>query len=439
MADLEALVRTTCDENKGPLLLSVTWTLQTIAIITVTTRIYFRCGVRNGINADDYTIVASLVRKVPTPPAQTPSANPPQIAGIAGVGSLTNLIFNGLGRHIYCLSPSQIPQVFKWSIIAQLFNILGIGLVKVSVCLTVLRIIDRTRRSVSLFLWLLIAFATFSHCTQVLLFLIQCRPMSALWNPHIHGRCFSSHITYLAGYIGFGLDAFTDLVTAGIPIFIINRLQMNNRTKLALCGLMGLGALTAACAIAKAVTLQGVFSRDYTWGLTKPAICTIIEHLVGMVLVSLPALRPLYKKVLDVAASPKGSGFTPHSSRRSSRPTSRWTPAVSVKGSMPTASHKSDDTEQTAVPMKNGQSITKTISFRLSSHNSVCERDEYWPLPPESVQSPGWLDGRWEPIRSRIGSEHYDAEKAVLPPKDNETCERSDAARGREGGGYRHS
>ncbi len=42
---------------------------------------------------------------------------------------------------------------------------------------------------------------------------------------------------------GPGLDALTDLLCAGIPIFVIQRLQMNIRTKFALCFLMGLGVL----------------------------------------------------------------------------------------------------------------------------------------------------------------------------------------------------
>ena len=80
-----------------------------------------------------------------------------------------------------------------------------------------------------------------------------------------------------------GLDVVTDLICAGIPIFVIHRLQMNIQTKLAVGFLMSLGVLsvarkskqapeddqltcsrTAGCAIAKAVTLQGLFGADYT-------------------------------------------------------------------------------------------------------------------------------------------------------------------------------
>lgn len=87
---------------------------------------------------------------------------------------------------------------------AQIVNVIGIGLVKVSVILCVLRLIDRAREQLNVFLWILVGFVSASHLAQVLLFLVQCRPMAAIWNPHVHGKCFSPHVTYLAGYIGFG-------------------------------------------------------------------------------------------------------------------------------------------------------------------------------------------------------------------------------------------
>ena len=116
------------------------------------------------------------------------------------------MIQAGVGQHTYCLPPERIPITLKWSTLAQIMNNIGIGLVKISVCLFVLRVIDRTRKSLARFLWLLIAFITLSHLVQVILFIVQCRPMAAIWDKSIEGQCFSSHITYLAGYIGFGMS-----------------------------------------------------------------------------------------------------------------------------------------------------------------------------------------------------------------------------------------
>ena len=302
----------------------------------------------------------------------------PQIAGIIGVGCETKFIAVGFGRHMYCLPPTHIPLVLKWSIISQIWNILGIGLAKISVCLCVLRIIGRTRKHIVTFLWVVIAFCAASHFAQVMLFLVQCRPMAAIWDPHVHGNCFSSHITYLVGYIGFGLDAATDLVCAAIPIFILHRLQMNERTKFALCALLGLGSLTAVCAVAKAITLKGVFSTDYSYALWKPAVCTIIEHLSGITLVSLPTLRPFFTKILD-AATPRGGSGKPSVKR-----SSRWTPGHSGDTYSPDKSLKSDDPEQAAIPLKENE-IVRTMEFRLSEHTAEYGEQhtgDYWPLPP---------------------------------------------------------
>jgi len=295
-------------------------------------------------------------------------------------------VAEGLGRHIWCLPPEQLPQALKWSTIAQIWNIVGIGLAKISVCLCVLRIIDRTRNALAVFLWVVIAFVSASHLSQVILFIVQCRPMAAIWNPHIHGKCFSSHITYLAGYIGFGLDAFTDFLCAGIPILILHNLRINQRTKLALCCLIGLGSLTAACAIAKAITLRGVFAFDYTWALTKPAICTIIEHLTSITLISLPALKPLFKRILDVSRF--GSG------KRSSRPYLRQTPAENKDSYAFDRSLRSGDTERAEKPLYD--TILKTTDFRLSSHHSQSSRqfEDDWSMRPHSAHTAGI--GRFE-------------------------------------------
>lgn len=54
--------------------------------------------------------------------------------------------------------------------------------------------------------------------------------------------------------------------------------------------------------------------------LWKPAVCTIVEHLAGLLtLVSLPALRPFFTRVLDVAAIRDGGGSS-SSGRRSVPP-----------------------------------------------------------------------------------------------------------------------
>ena len=50
-----------CNQNQGPMLLSVGWALLFTAIVTVVLRLYVKLGLKNGVRSDDYTILASLV------------------------------------------------------------------------------------------------------------------------------------------------------------------------------------------------------------------------------------------------------------------------------------------------------------------------------------------------------------------------------------------
>ncbi|KAL8674500.1 MAG: hypothetical protein Q9168_001092 [Polycauliona sp. 1 TL-2023] len=286
---------TLCAEDRGPLLLAVGWILLVLAILIVATRIYFRSNLRHGINWDDHFVVASLV------------------IGIVGGAFLTKLVQSGGGKHISCLPPGQIYPVLKWSLLAQVSNVLGIGLVKISVCLCVLRLIDRARRRLSQFLWVLIAVVAVSHLIQALIFLVQCRPLAAVWSPKVKGTCFSHRVTYAAGYANYGLDALTDLICAIVPVSVLHRLQMSIRTKVALSFLMSLGVLTSGLAIGKCVTIRALFEEDYTWNITEPGILTITEHYLGIIFASMPTLKPLFSKLLDATGSGSGSS----SSKRS--------------------------------------------------------------------------------------------------------------------------
>ena len=219
--------------------------------------------------------------------------------GIIAAGFFTKMVTSGMGRHVSCLRPQSVISMLEFSAISEAINVIGIGVVKISVCLTLLPVVERGRRRISQFSWFLLVFIAVTHLALAMLFFLHCRPLAALWNPLVHGSCLSTHTTVLAGYIGFAIDVVTDLICAGIPILVIHRLQMNNQTKVALCILMGLGVFTAVCAVIKAITLKGVFADDYTWGFTKPATWAALEQFVGIIISSVPALRPLFGGLLE--------------------------------------------------------------------------------------------------------------------------------------------
>ena len=69
---------------------------------------------------------------------------------------------------------------------------------------------------------------------------------------------------------------------------------------------MRLGVFTAGCAVAKAITLNAVYEDDYSRGITKYATWAAAEQFIGIIIASVPALRPLFGTVRD--RSDDGSG-----------------------------------------------------------------------------------------------------------------------------------
>ena len=71
----------------------------------------------------------------------------------------------------------------------QVMAVLGAGLAKISVCLLVLRVVDKAAVNFTRFLWALIVFVFVVHLAGIIVVLIQCIPTEYIWNPNITGRC----------------------------------------------------------------------------------------------------------------------------------------------------------------------------------------------------------------------------------------------------------
>lgn len=117
----------------------------------------------------------------------------------------------GMGRHIYCLSIQQILDVAKWALLSQIGVSITLGLMKISVCFFVLRVVDKARKGIAKALWFLIYFVALTHILQVIMYVIQCRPLAALWNINVKGQCFSTHIVYMVAYLNYGKILPTEL------------------------------------------------------------------------------------------------------------------------------------------------------------------------------------------------------------------------------------
>lgn len=92
----------------------------------------------------------------------------------------------------------------KGSTWAQIIEVVAIMFMKVSLVLFIQRIIDRASRKLWHFLNILNGFIVITHFIPLMLYLLQCRPLPAVWDPTVQGECYSTRLTYTAAYVAIG-------------------------------------------------------------------------------------------------------------------------------------------------------------------------------------------------------------------------------------------
>jgi len=106
-----------------------------------------------------------------------------------GSSFITTAVINGLGRHAYYLTPTQLKnfEAIGWTDFVQLF--ITCMLIKISICLFLLRIVNS--KTVTRAICALITAMVLFSMISVFLFLGVCRPLGAWWSVSVQGVCFS--------------------------------------------------------------------------------------------------------------------------------------------------------------------------------------------------------------------------------------------------------
>lgn len=81
-----------------------------------------------------------------------------------------------------------------------------------------------------------------------------CKPIATFWDASLRpvAKCYSIvHFTNI-GLMNTGINIASDVILATLPVQIIWKLQINQRQKFALIGVLSLGYITVAIGIVKA-------------------------------------------------------------------------------------------------------------------------------------------------------------------------------------------
>lgn len=152
---------------------------------------------------------------------------------------------HGGGKHIATLTnpTHDLPLWGAAFFIAQLMYLLTLYCAKLSMTSLLLRF-SSTSRTITWTLRLTAAVITGLTVSFVLWVTFMCRPVQAQWDPSIEGGVCASKRSYMISvYVLSSFSAATDLVLAVVPIFILRRLEIDRRTKVAAGVTMGLGSL----------------------------------------------------------------------------------------------------------------------------------------------------------------------------------------------------
>ncbi|KAL7914939.1 putative PTH11-type G-protein coupled receptor protein [Trichoderma velutinum] len=278
-----------------------------ITIILVITRLLFKRYLSdNGkIGPDDWAIFAAIVISVP-----------------ALVINQVGLVAHGIGKDIWTLPAPELPVFAKFFFIGEVFYLVQMSLVKLSLTLFYLYVFPgpNIRR-------LLIGTAIFNivfGVVFVIAAMTQCIPLDYYWAQYYDyppkGRCFN-----LNGFAwaNAGLGLAVDVWMIILPLVQIKRLNLHWKKKMGVIVMFILGTFVSIISLLRLKSV--IFFAELinpTWDQYNVAWWSTVEVNVGIICTCLPTVRlilqRLFPKVLSAGDEQSNDVKTSRSARTSS-------------------------------------------------------------------------------------------------------------------------
>ncbi|KAJ4298915.1 hypothetical protein N0V90_004158 [Kalmusia sp. IMI 367209] len=190
----------------------------------------------------------------------------------------------------------------KWSFAAQILLILAIPMPKVSMCLSYVRIFysDISGRHLIYGLLVLLVMTTVSIFTESFL---TCQPLDLYWKElRPADKCLKDTATI---YVHGSVNLVVDVALMCILIPRILNLQLNNRQRWGLVGIVMVGTLSVVAGVVRLVRVGTTLSKYYTtgqfdpsWDMYDVSIWTSTEIYVALICAAAPGVKPLVNKLL---------------------------------------------------------------------------------------------------------------------------------------------
>ncbi|KAE8135039.1 hypothetical protein BDV38DRAFT_273083 [Aspergillus pseudotamarii] len=178
--------------------------------------------------------------------------------------------------------------------VCQLLYIITVTIGRLSIAITLLRLtVERIHT------WILYAVMVLSTAVGIVFLFVsifQCQPVSYYWNLlWMEGHCLDMDARLGIVYMYSGVVAACDFTMGILPVFIIWRLQMDPRTKVAVAGILGIACIASAAVIVRIPFLSSAKSPDFLHATTQISIWSNIEASLGITAGSLATVRPIIR------------------------------------------------------------------------------------------------------------------------------------------------
>lgn len=103
---------------------------------------------------------------------------------------------HGILLHEYYLEPQQLIEAMKWTKAAEVMIMVVPVLIKVSVLFSILRLVSRVHRNVTIFIWVIMALMIADGLASFFVEVFECVPIKKKWDPSTPGHCLSHHAAH---------------------------------------------------------------------------------------------------------------------------------------------------------------------------------------------------------------------------------------------------
>ncbi|KAH8651299.1 hypothetical protein BX600DRAFT_473351 [Xylariales sp. PMI_506] len=259
----------------------ITYVLVAISGVVVLARLSYNQFVSsNGLGADDWFILLTLIASVPS--------------------AIINVKFqapNGMGKDIWTLTPDQITEFAKWFWINAILYFMDVWVLKLSILFFYLRIFPG--KLIQRLLWGTVIFDILFGIAFMFAVSFQCLPVSYNWTNWMGeggGTCVNINAITWADA---GVSILLGVWMLAIPLSQLPKLKLHWRKKIGVACMFFVGTFVTVVSIIRLTSLvEFRSSANLTWDYWSVALWSSVEITIGMICACMPSLRVMLMRVM---------------------------------------------------------------------------------------------------------------------------------------------